>query len=102
MQIIKKLSKMIEEELNDAEKYAKCALNYKDDRPMLAETFYSLSIEELKHMNQLHNSVVRIIEEIKQTGQMVPPGMMELYDYLHEGQIEHEKEVRMLQTMFRE
>jgi len=102
MQIIKKLSKMIEEELNDAEKYARCALNHKEDRPMLAETFYSLSLEELKHMNQLHNSVVKIIEEIRQSGVQVPEGMMELYNYLHEEQIEHEKEVRMLQTMFRE
>ena len=102
MLIIKKLSKMIEEELNDSEKYARCALNHKDDRPMLAETFYSLSLEELKHMQQLHNQVVKIIEEVNRSGVDIPEGMQEIYDYLHEQHMEHEKEVRMLQTMYRE
>ena len=102
MQLIKKLSKMIEEELNDAEKYARCALNYKDDRPAIAEMFYSLSLEEMKHMQQLHNSVTKLIEDTKTSERIIPAGMVEMYEYVHEQEIEHASEVRVLQTMFRE
>ena len=102
MQMIKKLSKMIGEELDDAEKYARCALNHKNDNPNLAEMFYSLSLDEMKHMETLHKAVVRLIEEVKQSGVEIPIGMMEMYDYLHEQHIEHAKDIRMLQRMFRE
>ena len=102
MQIIKKLSKMIGEELDDAEKYARCALNHKDEDTSLAELFYSLSLEEMKHMEMLHKAVVKLIEEVRQSGRQIPEGMQETYDYIHEMNIEHAKEIRMLQTMFRE
>lgn len=102
MQLIKKLSKMIDEELNDAEKYARCALNYKEENVGIAEMFYSLSLEEMKHMQQLHNHVVKLIDEVQASGKTVPVGMMEMYDYIHEQQIEHSAEVRVLQSMFRE
>ena len=103
MQIIKKLSKFIGEELDDSEKYVRCALTHKDDNPTLAEMFYSLSLEEMKHMEMLHKAVVKAIEEVKQTREdEIPIGMMETYNYIHEQHIEHAKEIRMLQTMFRE
>ena len=102
MQIIKKLSKMIGEELDDAEKYARCALNHKDDDSPLAELFYSLSLEEMKHMEMLHKAVVKKIEEVRQSGVTIPEGMQETYDYIHDMHIDYAKEIRMLQTMFRE
>ena len=102
MQMIKKLSKMIGEELDDSEKYARCALNHKDDNPNLAEMFYSLSLDEMKHMETLHKAVTRLIEDKRQSGVEIPIGMQEMYDYLHEQHIEHAKDIRMLQTMFRE
>lgn len=102
MQIIKKLSKFIGEELDDAEKYARCALNHKDDNPTLAELFYSLSLEEMKHMEMLHKAVAKIADEARQRDEEIPVGMQEIYDYLHEQHIEHSKEIRILQSMFRE
>ena len=50
MRIIEKLSDMIDEEISDAMKYAKCANAYKDEDPSLADTFIRLSEEEMKHM----------------------------------------------------
>ena len=93
---------MIGEELNDAEKYARCALNHKEDNQNLAEMFYSLSLDEMKHMETLHKAVTRLIIDYKQSGEEIPLGMQEIYDYLHEQHIEHAKDIRMLQTMFRE
>lgn len=54
MKLIEKLSAMVDEEIEDAMKYAKCALEYKDECPALAKTFYELSGEEMHHMTMLH------------------------------------------------
>ena len=53
MKLIEKLSAMVDEEIEDAMKYAKCALEYKDECPALAKTFYELSGEEMHHMTML-------------------------------------------------
>lgn len=101
MLLIKKLSKMIKEEIGDAEKYAKCALNYKDDDRVLADAFYNLANEELKHMEMLHNQVVRLINEYKAKKGDPPKEMLAIYDYVHEEQIEDVQEVRILLNMYK-
>ena len=65
MKIIEKLSNHIEEEIKDAACYAKMAIEYKTEYPALAETLYSLSVEEMGHMTSLHEEVVRIIDKYK-------------------------------------
>nr|DAY80572.1 MAG TPA: Rubrerythrin heme iron peroxidase [Caudoviricetes sp.] len=102
MKLIEKLSAMVDEEIVDAMKYAKCALEYKDEYPALAKTFYDLSGEEMRHMTMLHAEVAGVIQKYRQEHGEPPEGMKCLYDYLHRKQIERAAEVRTMQGMFRE
>ena len=102
MEIIKKLSKHIDDEISDAIHYAKAALKCKDTNKTLANTFYTLSLDESKHATLLHNEVVKIIEDYRKANGEPPAGMLAIYDYLHKEQIEKAEKAKNYQQMFRE
>lgn len=101
MKIIQMLEDMIEEELADAERYAKKAIKFKEERPKLAETFYELSTEEMRHMNMLHEQVVQIIETYRKEHGAPPEAMMAVYNYVHEKHIDKANKVKLYQNQYR-
>lgn len=102
MKIIKELSEYIEEEIADSCKYAKAALKVKEENKTLADLFYTLSLEETKHMNLLHDEVVKLIEQYRKEKGEPPAAMMAVYNYLHEKHIEDMQKVKVYQSMYNE
>jgi len=102
MKIIKTLSKKIEEEINDAKCYVKMALEYKETYPDLSRTLYTISLQEMEHMQMLHNEVAEIIRKYREQNGEPPAEMLAVYNYLHEDQIEKATEVKTMQAMYKE
>ena len=102
MKIIEKLSTMISDELDDAEKYIDNALECKDNNRHLADTFYELSTQEMNHMNMLRGEVVRLIDEYRQKSGDPPASMMAVYEYLHKKQTNRAAVIKTKQNMYRE
>ena len=102
MKIIEKLSTMISDELDDAEKYIDNAIECKTTDRHLADTFYELSTQEMNHMNMLHGEVVRLIDEYRQKSGDPPASMMAVYEYLHKNQTNRAAVIKTKQNMYRE
>ena len=101
MEIIKRLSEQIDEELEGAEAYAKCALKHRDEHPTLARVYHEMSLDEMRHVDMLHAEIVKLIEEYRKTHGEPSAVMKYVYEYLHEKQIEEANEVKMYQSQYR-
>ena len=102
MKIIKAISEKIKEELHDAEAYIDLAMEWKKDEPEAAELFADLSAEEMGHADLLHKKVTELISRYRERNGEPPAGMMALYEYLHEQQIESAMKVKVKQAMYKE
>ena len=102
MKIIKCLSEKIKEELHDAEAYIDLAMEWKKTEPEAADVFAELSSEEMGHVDKLHTEVTQLISRYRQTQGEPPAGMLAVYDYLHEQQIQHAMQVKVKQAMYAE
>ena len=96
MKLIQRLSDMIEEEIEDAWKYARCYQSYRESDAELAKTFSMLSNAELTHVDMLHAQVVRLIEDYRRKNGEPPENMKAIYNYLHERHIEKVNDVRYI------
>ena len=101
MKIIKCLSQLIEEELEDSAKYIDLAMKWKTDAPDTADLFYELSTEEMGHVDKLHEEVKELIEEYRKENGEPPRDMMTLYEYLHEMHIKNATQIKVKQAMYK-
>ena len=102
MKLIKVLSDKIKDELHDAREYVNMAITYKEDYPELSRTLYTISTQEMEHVNMLHNEVSAIIQKWRAENGEPPADMLAVYNYQHQEQIEDSKEIKLLQALFRE
>lgn len=91
----------IKDEVADAKRYIKDALEVRATDPETADTYYRLSGEELNHMNSLHKEVVRIIENCRREKGETPASMLVLYRYLHGEVVKEAEKVGILQAMYK-
>jgi rubrerythrin len=101
MKIIKCLAELIEEELDDANKYIDLAMKWRQEEPDTADLFYELSTEEMGHSEKLHEEVKELIEEYRKEHGEPPKDMMVLWDYLHEKHIETATRIRVKQGIYK-
>ena len=101
MKIIKCLSQKIEEEMEDANSYIDLAVKWKQEEPDTADLFYELSLEEMGHMEKLHEEVTELIEEYRKQNGEPPKDMMILYEYLHEMHIKTATQIKVKQGMYK-
>ena len=101
MLTIKKLTKLIKKEINDAECYAHLALETKDTDKVLADSYYAAANDRLKTMEQFHTQVVRLIDTYKKEKGEPPAAMLAIYEYVHEEQIEMVQHVKILLNMYK-
>ena len=101
MKIIRCLSEKIEEELQDADSYIGLALEWKDEEPDTADVFYELSVEEMGHMDKLHEEVVSLIDDYKEKHGEPPKGMLALFNYLHEKHVGEAMRIKVKQGIYK-
>ena len=99
MKIIKCLAENIREEMHDAEKYAKLAIENRTEFPELADTFNTLSRQEVNHATMLHTQVEKIIRDYRAKEGEPPAAMLAVYDWEHDKMIDNMAKVRVLQEM---
>lgn len=102
MKIIQKISDMIEDNIEEAEKYIKCAMEHKTEYPDLSRVLANISDNAMSNVTSLHNIVVQIIEQYRKENGEPPAPMMAVYDYLHKRHIDNASAVRAMQAMYKE
>lgn len=101
MKIVKLIEEHISEEIHDMKEYAKMAVEYKDECPELAELFYSLSGEEKRHVDLLHERAASEIEKYRKTHGEPPAEMRAVYDYIHCKNIKKMEKAERYREMYR-
>lgn len=98
MELIKQLAEQMEDEICDSKHYAKWAVEVKDKFPELAETLYTISLQEEKHRQMLHDATEKIISGKNAS---ISSDMLTIYDYLHKRQIKEREHALRYQELYK-
>lgn len=101
MKEIKELVDNIQEEIEDAEKYAKAALKNKETDRETAQLYCELAKQELHHSELLHSQVVRVIKAFRSAGHEPPAVMLAIWEWEHEKIIEKSARVKQMLEMYK-
>ena len=101
MKLIQTLQDYIDDEIHDVKKYAKMAVELKEEYPTLAQALFNISAQEDIHQATIHGEVVKIIQEHRKTHGEPPAPMMAVYEYLHKKSIEQLADARRYQEMYK-
>lgn len=101
MRTIKRLARQMLCEVEQAEDYAKDALEYKMIRPTLADMYYKMSNAALECANNIHSSAQKIVAEQKENGIEPPQFMMDKWEKAHNEVIEKMATIRIYLDMYR-
>ena len=102
MEKLKLLFSLCDDELADSMKYGEKAMKYKDTDTAMAELCYSLSLDEMKHKNMLHNQLIKEMHDCIEEHPEEDVPIHAVYDVLNERQVEWENSIRHYQSAFRE
>lgn len=95
MKLIQELSDYIDDEISDAIKYVKLAMEIREEYPTIADNIYKISEDEMRHMSILHSQVVSVIEDYRRKNGEPPEAMKILYDIMHNKHIQHAAEAQL-------
>ena len=99
---MKALSRMMDEEIRDAHKYADAALQHKEAHPELSKIFAQLSEQELVHYNMLYTGMQMLIDEQQRVFGEPDESMREFGKYVREKQLSDITDVRIMLQVWRE
>lgn len=85
MKVIRDLVKVTKDELKDAERSLKMAMEYKSIDNATAIVFATIARQKIDNATGiLHARQVALIKEHKSAGKEVPPAMQTIWDWEHE------------------
>lgn len=101
MRVIQEIIENMDEELEAAGHYADLALKHRDEDKVLANSYWNMSLMEMKHYDDLHTHVVRIINAYREKHGDPPAEMKAVYDWEHQKAINKAKEIKVVQEMYK-
>ena len=101
LEMLKKFSGFIEDELEDIEKYAKQAIKWKDVRSDIAEGFANLSKQEASHYQSLHDMVVKLIKYAADDGTGMTAEEQSIYEFLRDREMDKYSKAKEWQDMYK-
>ena len=98
MKIIKEITEHIEEEMEGINEYIHFAGKVKHEHEYLYDAIITIIPQEIKHIEMLHESVVREInkerERLKSQGKEIPAFMLETWNDEHEEYVEEMAKIK--------